>query len=107
MSGYDPVMGIDLPDGDVIPGPHHWYWLGGRPALDLVNTHRERWRRSIDCLTRPDDVVEWLVRAGLLGAAVPAPRGLLAGARELREAINACVVAVVDGDELDPAPVAV
>src|SRR5215208_1935315 len=100
-------MGIDLPEGHVTPGPEHWYWLGGGHALDLVNTRRERWRRSLDCLTRADDVVEWLVRAGLLTCAVPPPRGLLAGARELREAIDACVVAVVGGAPLDAAPVAV
>jgi predicted RNA-binding Zn ribbon-like protein len=88
---------IDLPDGPFTPGPDHWYWLGGRPALDLVNTHRERWRRSLDCLTSAGDVVEWLVRARVLEAAVPAPNGLLREARELREAIDACVVATVSG----------
>jgi predicted RNA-binding Zn ribbon-like protein len=88
---------IDLPDGPIAPGPEHWYWLGGRPALDFVNTHRERWRRSLDCLSSPADVVDWLVRAGVLEAAVAPPRGLLREARELREAIDACVVATVAG----------
>jgi predicted RNA-binding Zn ribbon-like protein len=106
-------MPLDLPDGPVVPGPQWWYWLGGRPALDLVNTRRERWRRSVDCLTTPGDVVLWLVRAGLLDdAAAAAPEGLLRQARELREAIDACVVAVAAAGgargtgALDPAAVA-
>jgi predicted RNA-binding Zn ribbon-like protein len=107
MSEYHPVMGIDLPDGPFTPGPEHFYWLGGRPALDFVNTRRERWRRSVDCLTAPDDVVEWLVRAGLLESAAPAPRGVLAEARDLREAIDACAVSAVTGAAADPRAIAV
>jgi predicted RNA-binding Zn ribbon-like protein len=107
MGAYHPVMGIDLPDGLVIPGPEHFYWLGGRPALDFVNTLRERWRRSVDCLTTPGDVVEWLVRAGALEGRVLARRGLLGQARELREAIDSCVVSAVTGAATDPEAVAV
>jgi predicted RNA-binding Zn ribbon-like protein len=102
-------MAIDLPEGALTPGPGYWYWLGGRPALDLVNTRRERWRRSVDCLTSPADVVEWLVRAELL--ADPATAGeagmdLLVEARELREAIDAAAAAVVHGAAPDPAALA-
>jgi predicted RNA-binding Zn ribbon-like protein len=100
-------MRIDLPEGHVDPGPAYWYWLGGRPALDFVNTRRERWRRSIDCLTGPGDVVEWLLRAGLLEARGAPPRGLLGQARELREAIDAGVRAAVAGEPPAPAPVAI
>jgi predicted RNA-binding Zn ribbon-like protein len=100
-------MATDLPDGPVVAGPEHFYWLGGRPALDFVNTHRERWRRSIDCLTAPRDVVEWLVRAGALDGHTHAPRGLLGQARELREAIDSCVVSAVTGVATDPEAVAV
>jgi predicted RNA-binding Zn ribbon-like protein len=107
MPEYHPVMATDLPDGPFIPGPEHFYWLGGRPALDFVNTRRERWRRSVDCLTCPPDVVEWLVRAGALEAPAPAPRGLLGQARDLREAIDSCVVSAVAGAAADPAAVAV
>jgi predicted RNA-binding Zn ribbon-like protein len=107
MKGYHPVMGIDLPDGPFTPGPEHFYWLGGRPALDFVNTRRERWRRSVDCLTAPGDVVEWLVRAGLLEVATPTPRSVLEEARALREAIDACVVSAVTGTATDPRAIAV
>jgi predicted RNA-binding Zn ribbon-like protein len=100
-------MAIDLPDGAVDPGPQHWYWLGGRPALDFANTRRERWRRSLDCLTCSEDVVEWLVRAGLLEGRLPAATGLLRQARELREAIDHCVVAAVAGRTPALAPVAI
>jgi predicted RNA-binding Zn ribbon-like protein len=99
-------MAIDLPEGALTPGPGYWHWLGGRPALDLVNTHRERWRRSADCLTCPADVVEWLVRAGLLAEPVAATPRLLADARELREAIDAAALAVVGGAAPDPAALA-
>jgi predicted RNA-binding Zn ribbon-like protein len=99
-------MPVDLPDGPVTPGPEHWYWLGGRPALDFVNTRRERWRRSIDCLTSAPDVVAWLARSGLLDGGAPVPRGLLGDARALREAIDACVVAAVGGAHADLAAIA-
>jgi predicted RNA-binding Zn ribbon-like protein len=107
MKAYYPVMKIDLPDREFTPGPAYFYWLGGRPALDFVNTRRERWRRSVDCLTAPGDVVEWLVRAGMLEAAAPAPRDVLAEARDLREAIDACVVSAVTGAPTDPRAIAV
>jgi len=93
---------MDLPEAPFTPGPEFFYWLGGRPALDFVNTHRERWRRSIDCLTSASDVVEWLVRSGTLEEPRPAPRGLLAQARELREAIDRSVVAAVAGTAPEP-----
>ena len=70
----------------------------GRPALDLVNAAP---------FADGDAVVAWLVRARLLGGPAPAPDGLLAEARALRDAIDACVVAVVEGREPDAAAVAV
>jgi predicted RNA-binding Zn ribbon-like protein len=81
-------------------GAPFWYWLGGRPALDFVNSRRERWRRGVDCLVSDDDVVGWLAAAGLLDADGPLPRGLLEEARELREAIDAGVRAAVAGAPL-------
>jgi predicted RNA-binding Zn ribbon-like protein len=100
-------MGLDLPSGPVTPGPEHFYWLGGRPALDLVNTLRERWWRRVDCLTSANDVVEWLRRAGILEGTGSVPRGLLTEARELREAIDVCVVRTIAGATTDRRAVAV
>jgi predicted RNA-binding Zn ribbon-like protein len=100
-------MALDLPDHGFTPGPAWWYWLGGRPAVDFVNTRRERWRRDVDCLTSDDDVVAWLVRAGMLAAPAPAPAGLLTAARDLREAIDAGITASVDRVAPDPAALAV
>jgi len=87
-------------------GATHWYWLGGRPALDLVNTRRERWRRAYECLCRPEDVSAWLVEAKLLAAPMTVPAVVLLEARALREAIDAGVRAVAEGAPADPAALA-
>jgi predicted RNA-binding Zn ribbon-like protein len=91
-----------LPDPPFTSGAPYWYWLAGRPAIDFVNTRRERWRRDIDCLVTPDDVGAWLLEAGLLPASMTVPDAVLGEARELREAIDAGVRAAVAG-ELPPA----
>jgi predicted RNA-binding Zn ribbon-like protein len=88
----------DLPDRLALPltsGEPWWYWLGGRPALDLVNTLRERWRRRVETLVTPEDLGLWLVRAGLLTEPPRTSEALLEDARALREAIDACVTATV------------
>ena len=90
----------DLPDDLALPlesGAAWWYWLGARPALDLVNTRRERWRRGVETLASGDDLAAWLVDAELVDRPMRVPRTVLAEAVELREAIDACVRAVVDG----------
>jgi predicted RNA-binding Zn ribbon-like protein len=90
----------DLPDDLALPltsGEPWWYWLGARPALDLVNTRRERWRRQVETLVTPGDLSAWLVAAGLTGEPMRVPRAVLGEARELREAIDACALAVVAG----------
>jgi len=98
----------EVPDHLAGSGAPYWYWLGGRPALDLVNTRRERWRRDVDCLLDAGDVAEWLVRSELLPpGAAPPPAILLGEARELREAIDAAVRAVVAGEAPDPRAVTV
>ena len=94
---------MDLPDDLHVPlrgGEPWWHWLGGRPALDFVNTLRERWRRNVETLVTPGDLVRWLERASLLPAAsrVRASPALLHAARELRESIDAALVAVIAGD---------
>jgi predicted RNA-binding Zn ribbon-like protein len=106
LSTYDLVMHRDLPPGRPESGAPYWYWLGGRPALDFVNTRRERWRRDVECLLTVDEVVIWLVRAGLLPQAMRAPASVLAEARELREAIDTGVRAAVERRAPDPAAVA-
>ena len=88
-------MSQRLPNGPIERGSPYWHWLGGRPALDLVNTRRERDRRNLDCILSVDDVIDWLVRARLLPRPMRAPASVLAEARELREAIDAGVRAAV------------
>jgi predicted RNA-binding Zn ribbon-like protein len=96
----------DLPGDLALPlasGAEWWYWLGGRPAVDLVNTLRERWQRRVETLVTPDDLGLWLVRARLAPAAPHVTRARLREARDLREAIEACMQTAL-GHE--PAPAA-
>jgi predicted RNA-binding Zn ribbon-like protein len=100
----------DLPDELALPltnGAEWWYWLGGRPAIDLVNTLRERWRRRVETLVTPDDLGLWLVRARLLPAPQRVTRARLGEARELREAIDRCVQAALARDAAPPAAVTI
>lgn len=95
----------DLPDDLALPlasGAPWWYWLGARPAIDFVNTRRERWRRNVETLVTPDDLGAWLQQAELTDRPMKVPKVVLADARALREAIDACVAAVVAGDALPP-----
>jgi predicted RNA-binding Zn ribbon-like protein len=94
-------MSGEVPDGPLISGAPYWYWLGGRPAVDFVNTRRERGRRDVECLACPEDLSAWLVAAGLLPTRPPVDAALLEEARALREAIDAGVRAAVAGA---PAP---
>jgi predicted RNA-binding Zn ribbon-like protein len=105
LKAYYPVMYRDLPPGPPAIGIPYWYWLGGRPALDFVNTRRERWRRDVECLLSVDEVVTWLVRAGLLAQPMRASASVLGEARDLREAIDAGVRAAVAGTTPDRAAV--
>jgi predicted RNA-binding Zn ribbon-like protein len=90
----------DLPEELVLPlatGEPWWYWSGGRPAVDFVNTRRERWRRAVETLVTPQDLTAWLVRAGVMDEPAPVPQQVLAQARDLREAIDALLVAAIGG----------
>jgi predicted RNA-binding Zn ribbon-like protein len=94
---------MDLPDDLALPlrsGAPYWYWLGGRPALDLVNTLRERWWRRVETLVTPGDLAQWLVAAGVTEAPPRVTRADLERARTLREAIDAAVEAAVGGGAL-------
>jgi predicted RNA-binding Zn ribbon-like protein len=100
---------MDLPDDLALPlerGAPWWYWSGGRPAIDLVNTLRERWWRRVETLVTDEDLGEWLVRAEVLDVPPPVPPGLLARARELREHIDAGLTAVIDGRPVPEATLA-
>lgn len=99
----------DLPEGLALPlasGEAWWYWTGGRPALDFVNTLRERWRRRVETLVTPADLGTWLVRARLTSQPVNVSRALLREARDLREAIDAGVRAVIAGEAVPAGAVA-
>jgi predicted RNA-binding Zn ribbon-like protein len=95
-------MHRDLPDGPLKAGAPYWYWLGGRPALDFVNTRRERWRRDVECLLSAHEVVEWLLRAQLLSRRMRAPASILGEARALREAVDEGVRAAVERRAPEP-----
>ena len=97
---------MDLPDDLALPlerGAPWWYWTGGRPAIDFVNTLRERWRRQVETLVTDDDLAEWLVAARVLPEPPRVAPGLLVRARELREHIDAGMVAVIDGEPVPEA----
>jgi predicted RNA-binding Zn ribbon-like protein len=101
---------MDLPDSLSLPlerGAPWWYWLGGRPALDLVNTLRERWRRRVETLVTPGDLGLWIARAQLAPAPPRVSRARLREARELREAIDACMQTTLAREPAPAAAVAV
>ena len=98
---------MDLPDDLALPlssGEQWWYWLGGRPSLDFVNTLRERWWRNVEPLVTPVDLALWLQRADLLapGSDLRASMAFLRRARELRESIDAALVAVARDEAIAP-----
>ncbi|HEU4977955.1 MAG TPA: ABATE domain-containing protein [Solirubrobacteraceae bacterium] len=106
---HDEQLDRDLPETLELPlltGAPWWYWLGGRPSVDLVNTLRERWRRRVETLVTPADLSEWLVAAGLMAAPRRVPHAVLEDARELREAIDAAVQAVLAGARAPRAAIA-
>jgi predicted RNA-binding Zn ribbon-like protein len=96
----------DLPSDLKLPlasGAPWWYWLGGRPAIDLVNTLRERWWRRAETLVTPDDLAAWIVATGLATSPPPTDDAQLERARSLREAIDIALVATLDGDAIPAA----
>jgi predicted RNA-binding Zn ribbon-like protein len=90
---------MDLPEDLELPlasGASWWYWLGGRPAIDFVNTHRERWWRNVETLVTPSDLSLWLQQARLLDGPTDVTDARLRGAHRLRSAIDAGVRAAID-----------
>lgn len=66
-----------------------WIWHGGRPCLDLVNTLRDRWSATPrELLGTATDLAEWLQAAQLVDHPPEVGPELLAGTRELREAVD-------------------
>ncbi len=89
---------MDLPDDLELPlasGASWWYWLGGRPAIDFVNTHRERWWRNVETLVTPLDLCLWLQQSHLLDRPADVTETQLRGARRLRSAIDTGVQAAI------------
>src|SRR5215204_337136 len=95
-------MDVELP---LERGAPHFIWYGGRPAVDFLNTLRERWRRSIELLIVPDDLAAWLVESGLLEKAPRVSAEDLRHARDLREAIDVCVDRTIRGAPVPTAAV--
>lgn len=90
---------MDLPDDLELPmasGASWWYWLGGRPAIDFVNTHRERWWRNVETLVTTTDLSLWLEQASLLDGPADVTDARLRAARRLRAAIDAGIHAAID-----------
>jgi predicted RNA-binding Zn ribbon-like protein len=90
---------MDLPADLELPlasGAGWWYWLGGRPAIDFVNTHRERWWRNVETLVTSADLCLWLQEAQLLDGPAETTDARLRAARRLRAAIDAGVRAAVN-----------
>ena len=97
---------MDLPDDLALPlerGSSWWYWSGGRPAIDFVNTLRERWWRRVETLVTDEDLGEWLVGPSCCSHRRRSQPGLLTRARELREHIDAGMVAVIAGEPVPEA----
>ena len=91
---------MDLPDDLTLPlssGAAWWYWLGGRPAFDFVNTLRERWWRNVETLVTTEDLVTWLRQASLIPGLATATDSHLQSARRLRSAIDAGILAATQG----------
>ena len=89
---------MDLPDDLELPlasGASWWYWLGGRPAIDFVNTHRERWWRNVETLVTPRDLSLWLQQAHLLDDPATVTDARLHDAHRLRAAIDSGVQAAI------------
>src|SRR5215216_6406172 len=93
---------VVMPSSLAPPPPMTWSWLGGRPALDLVNTLRDRARAPRETLRTPSDLAAWLLTAGLAAGDAPPPSAVLDEARDLRAAIDAVVTAVVEGAAVPP-----
>jgi predicted RNA-binding Zn ribbon-like protein len=94
-----------VPDAPFESGAPYWYWLGGRPAVDFVNTLRERWRRRVECLVTPSDLAMWLTEATLLDEPAPVSPNSFRRALALREAIDEAIVTTVNEEPIPTAAI--
>ncbi|MGK5639930.1 CGNR zinc finger domain-containing protein [Streptomyces sp. URMC 126] len=74
-----------------------WVWYGTRVSVDFVNTRRDRWAGGRELLRRPADLTAWFEAAAIGPACIPVDEPLLAQAVELREAVDAGLLAIVEG----------
>jgi predicted RNA-binding Zn ribbon-like protein len=80
------------PDGP----PPAFVFVGGRPCLDLVDTHGKRGIRDLERLPDGERLSQWLAEAGLAASPPPASEADVRRARELREAVYGLVRCVLD-----------
>ena len=78
-----------------------WSWEGGRPAIDLLNTLRDRKRTPRELLVAPSDLAEWLIEARLLAPTVRTAERHLERARALRDAIDRLTLAAASKGAID------
>jgi predicted RNA-binding Zn ribbon-like protein len=76
-------------------------FLADNLALDFINSEYGTGDARHDCFADDLSVIDWLVSAGLIAKGTTSPPGLLAAARELREASRAVVHAAMNGIEVD------
>ena len=80
-------------------------FLGGHPALDLLNTRMRVNGELVDFLQRDEDVLRWLEQAGFPTPAMGpkwAPLSLVGPARALRETIRSLIEKRKAGKRGDP-----
>ena len=90
-----------------MPEPSQRFSFGGRHCLDLTWTLAHRLWAPAEHLTSDDDVAVWLAEAGITTRIEAAPAGVLAEARELREAIYRSAGRRIERKRLDRTDVVV
>ena len=84
-----------------------WSWEGDRPALDLVNTFRDRKTGGRELLQTPPDLAEWLRTANAVRRRPTVDHDQLTATRQLRSAVARCVDAALAGNAYESADVRV
>lgn len=84
-------------------GDVRFEFVAGHVVLDYVATVAERTTTSLERLTTPEDLVDWLVKARVVDTPPAAREADLLAARELRESLYAFVVQLADRSVPEPA----